>query len=196
MKKEEFLSQLEKKLQGLPKADIDDRLNFFEEIINDKMEEGKTEEEAVSEVGSVDDIVEDIAKDTPLVKLVKEKIKPKRKVKSWEIILLILGFPLWLPLVLTFFILAFVLYLLIWVLVIVSYAVEVSMLASFIGGIIAFFAYLSTGNFHLISLGAAIMGLGGALLMLFVCKMATIVTLKLSNKILMKIKASFIRKGE
>lgn len=196
MKKEEFLSQLEKKLQGLPKADIDDRLNFFEEIINDKMEEGKTEEEAVSEVGSVDDIVEDIAKDTPLVKLVKEKIKPKRKVKSWEIILLILGFPLWFPLVLTFFILAFVFYLLIWVLVIVSYAVEVSMLASFIGGMIAFFAYLSTGNFHLISLGSAIMGLGGALLMLFVCKMATIVTLKLSNKILMKIKASFIRKGE
>lgn len=196
MRKEEFLKTLENKLQGLPRKDIDDRLNFFEEMIDDKMEEGKSEEDAVLELGSIDDIVEDIAKETPLVKLVKEKIKPKRRIRAWELVLLILGFPLWFPLVLTFFILALVFYLLIWVLVIVVYAVELSLVASFVAGMIAFFAYLGAGGFHLISLGAAILALGGALLMLFVCKMATVATIKLSNKILMKIKAAFIRKGE
>ena len=196
MKKEEFLRLLESKLQGLPRKDIDDRLNFFSEIIDDKMEEGKSEEEAVAEIGSVDDIILDIAKDTPLTKLVKEKIKPKREVRAWEIVFLILGFPLWFPLVLTFLILALVFYLLIWVLVLVSYTVEISFIASFFAGMFSFFTYIGSGTFHPLSLGCAIMGLGGALLMLFVCKIATTATLKLSNKILMRIKAAFIRKGE
>lgn len=196
MKKEEFLRLLESKLQGLPRKDIDDRLNFFSEIIDDKMEEGKSEEEAVAEVGSVDDIVLDIAKETPLTKLVREKIKPKREIRAWEIVFLILGFPLWFPLVLTFLILALVFYLLIWVLVLVAYTVEISFIASFFAGMFSFFTYIGSGTFHPLSLGCAIMGLGGALLMLFVCKIATIATLKLSNKILMRIKAAFIRKGE
>ena len=78
MYKNEFLTELRNRLQGLPQDDLDNRINFYEEMINDRMDEGKSEEEAVAEIGSVDEVVTQIASETPLLKLVKEKAKPKR----------------------------------------------------------------------------------------------------------------------
>ncbi len=196
MNKQEFLTSLRARLNGLPQEDIDERINFYEEMINDRIDDGKSEEEAVADIGSVDQIVEEIAQDTPLSKLVREKIKPKRKLKAWEIILLILGFPLWFPLVLTAIILAFVFYLLIWVLVIVCYSIELALAASSLAGLIAFVAYLVNGNFNLASLGVAIMAGGGAVLFIFACYGATKGTLKLSKVIMTKIKMLFINKKE
>ena len=40
MCKQDFLNALEAKLSGLPKKDIEERLNFYEEIIDDRIEEG------------------------------------------------------------------------------------------------------------------------------------------------------------
>ncbi|MBR5538496.1 MAG: hypothetical protein IKU61_01205 [Clostridia bacterium] len=47
MNKQEFLEELRKGLSGLPKEDVRERLNFYGEIIDDRIEEGLTEEEAV-----------------------------------------------------------------------------------------------------------------------------------------------------
>lgn len=196
MNKQEFLSSLRDRLNGLPKEDIEERLNFYEEMINDRMDEGKSEEEAVADIGSVDQIVEEIAQDTPLRKLVKEKIKPKRKLRAWEIVLIILGFPLWFPLLLTAFILALVFYLLIWILVLVSYSIEFSLCASAVMGLFIFIAYLFNGEFNLASLGLSIMCSGGAFLFLFPCYWTTRGTLKLSKTIMTKIKMLFINKKE
>ena len=81
MDKKEFLSELEKRLQGLPKADIEERLEFYSESIDDRVEEGKTEEEAINDMGGIDSVVNQIADETPIVNLVKERVKPKRKVE-------------------------------------------------------------------------------------------------------------------
>ena len=48
MNKQEFLSQLRKGLAGLPQNDIEERLAFYGEMIDDRIEEGLSEEEAVS----------------------------------------------------------------------------------------------------------------------------------------------------
>ena len=56
MLKQEFLAQLRDALCGLPQRDIDERLTFYSEMIDDRMEEGLSEEEAVAAVGSVDEI--------------------------------------------------------------------------------------------------------------------------------------------
>ena len=56
MNKQEFLAQLRKGLSGLPKEDIDERLTFYSEMIDDRMEDGIPEETAV-----FPDIVEFIA---------------------------------------------------------------------------------------------------------------------------------------
>ena len=52
MSKQEFLAQLRKSLSGLPQEDIEERLTFYSEMIEDHIEEGLPEEEAVSAVGS------------------------------------------------------------------------------------------------------------------------------------------------
>ena len=191
MNKKEFLNELESKLVGLPKEDISDRIDFYSEMIDEKVHEGKSEEEVIKELGSTDDIVKEIAYEIPLTKLVKQKVKPKRQLKAWEIVLIILGFPLWLPLVLVAFILCLVAYLLIWVLVIVTYVVELALVVGSIGSLVAFF--LSGAN--AVYLGLALMYAGAAILLVFGCIGATKLTLKLSKKIITKIKTSFMKKG-
>lgn len=195
MKKEEFLAELRSKLSGLPKEDIDNRIEFYNEMIEDRIDEGKSEEEAVADIGAVDEIVNEIAKDTSLAKLMKERIRPKRALRAWEIVLIVLGFPLWLPLVLVGIVLALVAYLLIWILVLVTYAGEIGLIGWSIASLVAFFGSLSQGAFSWMYLGASIMAAGGAILLFFGCIGATKLTLRLSKKIITGIKASFIKKG-
>ena len=78
MSKQEFFEGLRKGLSGLAKEDIEERISFYNEMIDDRMEEGLTEEEAVAEMGSIDMIVEQILSETPISKIVKEKVKPDR----------------------------------------------------------------------------------------------------------------------
>lgn len=98
MNKQEFLGALKKRLSGLPKNEIEERLAFYGEMIDDRTEDGRTEEEAVAEIGGADEIAAQIIADIPLTRLVKEKIKPKRRLKTWEIVLIVLGSPIWLSL--------------------------------------------------------------------------------------------------
>ena len=196
MTKQEFLSSLRKYLTGLPQDEIEERISFYSEMIDDKIEDGKSEEEAVNEIGDINDVVMEIAGGIPLVKIVKEKIKPKRKLRAWEIILLILGFPLWFPLVLVAAILALVFYLLIWVLVIVTYTIEASLIIAAVGSLVVFLLTLFGGEINIVSLGASFMCAGGAALMVFACIYATKGTLKFTKFLSRKIKTAFIRKDQ
>ena len=84
MNKREFLTQLRKGLSGLPQEDMAERLTFYSEMIEDRKEEGLSEEEAVAAVGSVQEIVEHAVAETPLTKIAKEKIKPKRRMSAGD----------------------------------------------------------------------------------------------------------------
>ena len=192
MKKSEFLEQLKYRISGLPENDINERLDFYSEAIDDRIEEGKSEEDAVSEMGSIDDIVSQIASETPFVRLVKEKYKPKRSIKGWEIVLIILGFPIWFPLLLTLSILLLVLCLLVWILAVVTYSIEISLIGTGIMGLITFFGYLSGGETYLFSLGASLLSFGVAIFFIFVCKYATIASWRFAKFIMLGIKKLFI----
>ena len=82
MTKIKFLLSLHDKLSGLPQDEVEERLNFYSEMIEDRIEEGFSEEDAVAAVGSVDEIAEQIVAQIPLSKMAMEKIKPKRKLTS------------------------------------------------------------------------------------------------------------------
>ena len=199
MNKQEFLSSLRARLKGLPKEDIDERINFYEEMINDRIDDGKSEEEAVADIGSVDQIIEEIARETPLVKLVKEKITPKRKLRAWEIILLVLGFPLWFPLMITAFVLLFVGFILMWTGAIVTYAVETSLIAACFMSLLSFFlGYFDGGGItaNLPYLGMALMSFGGAIGFGFACFGVTKGMIKATRGMFIGIKSSFIKKGD
>lgn len=63
MTKSEFLHRLREGLSGLPQSDVDERLMFYSEMIEDRIEEGMSEEEAVAGIGNIDDIISEIAGD-------------------------------------------------------------------------------------------------------------------------------------
>lgn len=197
MNKKEFLEELEKRLQALPKEEIQNRLEFYSEAIDDRVEEGLTEEQAIEQIGTLDEITWEIVKKTPLVTLVKEKVKPKRKMRAWEIVLLCVGFPLWFPLLITAFVLILVGYILVWVLVIVTYSVEMATatagLAAISAGIATFFGgehWLGFGT-----VGAGLMCVGFALLWVFACVGATRASIALTRAIILSIKKRFVKRG-
>lgn len=123
MNKQEFLAQLEKGLYGLPQADIDERLGFYSEMIDDRIEEGLSEEEAVAGIGSVDSVISQIVAEIPLSKLVKERIKPKKDIDASMIVLLVLGSPVWLPLLIAGVSVVFSLYVSLWAILVALWAV-------------------------------------------------------------------------
>ena len=106
MNKQEFLEELREELMGLPQDEIEERLDFYSEMIEDRMEEGLSEEVAVAEIGIPAEIAAQIIEDIPLTRFVVEKVKPKRKLKVWEIVLLVLGSPIWVPLLLAAIVIA------------------------------------------------------------------------------------------
>ena len=192
MTKERFLNELRRRLKGLPREDIDSRIEFYSEMIDDRMEYGLTEEEAIDESGSVDDVVAQIAKDTPFMHLVKEKVKPKRKISAIEIILLIVCFPFWFPLAVMACVFIAVAYMLMWVGVIVTYAIEAGLIGTAIYGLIA----IATTGFNPAFIGITMVALGLAIVMAFACIAATKGSFRLTKRVLLSIKKKIVTRGE
>ena len=196
MNKDQFLEELRKKLSGLPQEDIDERVAFYSEMIDDRMEEDITEEEAVASLGTVDSVVEQIMSEIPLTKLVKQKVKPKGKMKAWEVVLLVLGAPVWIPLIIAALAIALSVYIVIWAVVISVYAVNLSVAAGAASGLAGIFIYLKAGNpaGMIFSFGAAIALAGLTILLFFVCKWITKAVIKLTGRIFLGTKTSFVGK--
>ena len=57
MTKSEFLAQLRRRISNQPPEEIERSISYFSEIIDDRMEDGMDEQEAVSSLGSIDTIV-------------------------------------------------------------------------------------------------------------------------------------------
>ncbi|MCH5279697.1 MAG: DUF1700 domain-containing protein [Christensenellaceae bacterium] len=197
MNKHEFLSILRDRLSGLPKEDIERSLDYYSEIIDDHIEDGLTEEEAVKKVGSIDEIISQIFMETPLTRIVNAKVKQKRSLRAWEIILLILGSPVWLPLVISAAVIVLSIYIVLWSIIVSLYGVVISIAATAVSGIFGGFALLIAGNS---ASGALLMGIGlicvGAaiLLLLGFNRIAKGIFL-LGKKLLFGIKNCFVRKG-
>ncbi len=198
MNKQEFLTQLRKGLSGLPQNDIEERLTFYSEMIDDRMEEGLSEEEAVSAVGSVDEIVTQVIAETPLAKIAKERIKSKRRLNTGEIILLVLGSPIWLSLGIAAFAVIFSLYISLWAVIISLWAAFASLAACSIGGILACAIFIIGGNgiSGIAILAAGIVCAGLSIFMFYGCKAATKGTLILTKKTAIWTKDRFIKKEE
>jgi len=73
MNKKEFLAKLSKALKGLNPEERKRQLDYYEEMINDRMEEGKTEEQAVWELGPVQSIAAKILSEVPSEQQTKKK---------------------------------------------------------------------------------------------------------------------------
>lgn len=196
MNKQEFLRTIALKMHGLPQNDINQSIDYYEEMIDDRIEEGLSEEQAVEALGNVDDIVAQILMDTPLPKLVKSRVKPKTELKSWQILLIVLGFPLWFPILLSVAILLLSVYIVLWSVVISLYAVNFSVAAVALASLAVFGVSIFTGNYSqaIFILGAALVCAGIAIMLFLLFGEITKAVILLTKIIFRSIKKSFIRK--
>lgn len=89
MTKQLFLNELSAALHGLPREERYRTLRYYDELIDDRMEDGQSEEEAVSGLGEPEQVAREI--------LGEEEAPASTGTgrKVWIIILLVLGFPFW-----------------------------------------------------------------------------------------------------
>ena len=176
MKKIEFLNQLKAQLWALPEADIQCSLDYYSEMIDDRMEDGLTEEEAVAAIGNLDEIVKQILNETPrppqVVESSQNQNKVKNKIAPWMVVLLVLGAPLWIPLVAGVGSSVLGVYVSLWSVVIALYATAFALAVCAIGLLVAAFSLLWIRRF-----GKGAVMVGGAL----VCAGLAILIFLLSN---------------
>ena len=198
MNKAEFLSSLEKELSGLSAADTEKAIEYYSEMIDDRIESGMSEESAVADVGTPEAAAKDILMDMPIAKVVKAKMKKQRGLKGWEIALIILGAPLWIPILIVMLAVALSVVTALFSIVITFAAV---VLALVFGGLFCigvgiwelFRAMFASGLFGIgIGIGAIGCGILAVLLTILAFKL-TVWLLRVSGK---AVKAIFVGKGE
>ena len=171
MNKHEFLTNLRAKLWSIPEADRQRSVDYYAEMIDDRMEDGLSEEEAVAAIGDLDAIVKDILAETSVAEPPKQEHKQKRKLSWWEILLLVLGFPVWGSLLIAVVAVVFSVWISLWAVVISLYATTVALGASAIGCLIAGFFAAGSGVI-VVTLGAALVCAGFAILFFLLSNLA------------------------
>lgn len=182
MTKLDFILELHERLSDLPHNEVEERLTFYIETIEDRMEEGFSEEAAVAAVGSIDEITAQIKADiSPAPE--KTEVKPKRRLKAGEIVLLVLGSPIWLSLLIAVFAVVFSLYVSLWAIIISLWAVFSSLAGCAFCGIVGGVCFTAAGygyvGIALIAAGLVCAGL--AIFLFFGCKAATIGTTRFTK---------------
>lgn len=175
MNKQEFLLKLRNRLSDLPQDDREERLTFYAEMIDDRMEDGLSEEQAVCEIGNIDELTAQIVADIPFTRLVKEKITPQKKRTAWEIILILLGSPVWLSLLIAAFAVLLSLYIALWSVIISLWAVFGSLIAAALFGVVAGSILACCNNVltGLATLGVGILCAGMSIFTFYGCKAVT-----------------------
>ena len=164
MKKPEFLSTLRKKLYQLPPQDVEKTIEYYNEMIDDYIESGYTEEAAVAKMGRVDDIALQILAGAQNPSFVAHGVQKQRK-NGLLIALLIVGFPIWFSLLVTAFCVLLTVAIVVATLaIVVPWSLVVSFGASAIGLLIGT-VVIFVGE----GIGAAALVLGTALILGALC---------------------------
>ena len=174
MRKEAYLDLLRMKLMEADIPGIDQMVDFYAEMIDDRMEDGMMEEEAVASMENIDSIVSQARADRPITDLVTARMKESHEAAKKEghgtrwMVLAIIGFPVWFPLLVAFFAVLLAVYVSLWAVVIALYAVEFALgigaAALFVGGFGVLFGWIPFVTF-MAGWGIALMAAGLFLLL-------------------------------
>ena len=176
MNKKEFLRSLSGSLRRMSRVERAKSLEYCAEMIQDHMEEGLSEEEAVARLGSADEIARQILESGGV------QGKQGSRVPVWMIVLIVLGSPVWLSLLFAGLAVVLAAYIVAWSLIAALYAVLLGMAVCGPCGALGFVAEIVKGNFLLavLLLGAGCALLGLALLALPWLNHATIAVARAS----------------
>lgn len=196
MNKEQFLTAIRERLNGLPQEDAERSLDFYAEMIDDRVEDGLTEEQAVEAMGPAEEIAAQILTDTPLPRLVKAKVKPARALRAWEIVLLAAGSPVWASLLLAALCVFGAMYLVLWALVAALYAVDLSFAAGAVCGVGSSVFLVCTGFpvQALLFLGVGFVCAGLAIALFLGCNRTALGAARLGKAMVLWVKSRFVRR--
>lgn len=198
MTKDEFMARLREALSGLPESEISRTLDFYDEMIDDRIEDGMTEAAAVEAAGPIETIVAQAVTAAPLGKLVRERVKPKGALPVWGIVLLVAGSPVWLPLLAAAVTIVLAVYAVLWSLALAVWCVCLGLGAGVLGsiGCVVLWLIRSSPLAALAALGSAFVCAGGAILLFFGAKLATRGIIWLSRRVTHFIKSRFVKRSE
>ena len=196
MTKINFILSLHERLSDLPQKDAEDQLRFYSEIIEDRMEDGISEEKAISDMGSPDEIASQIRAEISSNKPVGENTVSARKLKAREIVLLAVSSPIWLSLLISAIAVALSVYVSAWAVVISLWAIFGSVIGCACYGLITG-AALTFCNDALVGvgmIGAGILCTGLAVFLFYGSRAATDGMLLLTRKIFVWVKNAFTKR--
>lgn len=187
MNRTEFIEILSAKLKVLNRTEREKFITYYEEIIEDYLENGFTEEEVIGKIGDpkilAKNILSEQNQDTVDIKM------PVTNSKLLNRILLVLGFPLWGSLVFAGLMIILSGLIVVWS---IPFTAGVSALAFFIAGVFSIvatpFMLADVFSVGVVQLGVGIASIGVALLLamatLFLCKKFGYFTKELSSRLL------------
>lgn len=198
MNKQGFLNRLRQGLAGIPQAELDERLMFYSEMIEDRMEEGLSEEEAVATIGSVEEIIGQILEEHPSRALAKDETDTKKRWGIALIVLLLLGSPIWLSLLISAFSAVLSVYVSLWAGIIALWASLVVVVCAALGLLVGGIYFIGVNPIFtsFILIGAGLACIGVSILFYFGCKLATKVLIWLTKLPVQIIKNAIARKGK
>ena len=198
MSRDAFIGELRHRMAGLPQQTVERTVDYYSELIADSVEDGLTEEEAVARLGSIEEIVASVVKDTPLTQIVQTRVQEGKKkgISGWVILLLVLGAPVWLPVLIAVLAVLFALFIALWAVVIALWAVVAAVILT---GLVALVAgVVELCRLHLpqglVLLGGGLVCLGLCALLFLLMKLITVGTVKLCKWLWVGIKSLFVGK--
>lgn len=196
MDKFTFITELRAKLWPIPEEDRQRSVDYYAEMIDDRMEEGLSEEAAVAAIGNLDEIVGQILEETPPVPVEVAAPKKRRSLRTWEIVLLVLGAPLWIPLLIAVFAVVLSVVVALWSVVISLYATSFALAASAIGLLIgaASLGWIRRFAECAVTLGGSLVCAGCAILLFMLSNLAARGMAWISKQIFQGIGAMFAGK--
>ena len=181
MTKREFLSNLQSSISNLPKEDVIKYVDYYSEMIDDRIEDGESEEDAVNAIGNYKIIAEQILKDNGIVSPVKENNKNGDALKTT---LIAVGSPLWIALMVVGLSVAISLIVSVYAVLISLWACVLAFIVGGVGGVI--FGILTIFIYDLglgiLIIGAGIILIGLAILFFIMSKYLTKYVIRLTKK--------------
>ena len=192
MNKQEFLARLRRGMKGMPQEETQERMTFYSEMIDDRIEEGLSEEAAVGAIMSSDADVADMLAGNAAFAAEKKKVGNR----GWVILLLAIGSPVWLSLLVAALAVVFSLYVSLWTVIVSIWSVFASLVACAPCALLLGVAFSATGYLPsgLLMVAAALACTGLAIFTFVGCREATRSVVLLTKWIFAKIRQPFSKR--
>ncbi|WP_300857570.1 DUF1700 domain-containing protein [uncultured Clostridium sp.] len=191
MTKSTFIENLRVLLKSINEDERNKFISYYEEIFDDYMENGFTEEEVINKIGSPESIANSILEEQDSLNI---KV-PSFNSKILNTVLLILGFPLWGSLLLTVALIILSIYIIIFCVPFTTGVMSVSFFGAGLFGVIASLFLMFDGlALGIVQLGVCISLIGASILLGIITLYVSKKVMSITSKLTLKIVKSFKRK--